>query len=98
MQHKVSAFLFGMDGLLLDIERIVLDFFRQTYGSFGLSNIDHVYRCLGLRRADSRLVLERGLGHLLYLAQFVMAWETRIVSRLAHSVPVKPGRSCFCNN
>ena len=92
MQRKISAVLFDMDGLLLDTERIVLDCFRQTCAGFGLSGMDHVfYQCLGLRRADSRLVLERELGHLLDLAQFNAAWETRIVCRLAHDVPVKPG-------
>jgi HAD superfamily hydrolase (TIGR01509 family) len=54
--------------------------------------MDHVfYQCIGLRRADSRLVLERGLGHLVDLAEFDTSWETRIESRLADNVPVKPG-------
>ena len=65
MQRKISAVLFDMDGLLLDTERIVLDCFRQTCAGLGLSGMDHVfYQCLGSRRADSRLVLKRELGHL----------------------------------
>ena len=92
IQHKIYAVLFDMDGLLLDTEWSVLNCFRQTCSSFGLSVMDQVfYQCLGLGRADSRLVLERVLGHLLDSASFCTAWETRIVSRLAHKVPVKPG-------
>ena len=69
MQRKISAVLFDMDGLLLDTEQVVLDCFRQTCAGLGLSDMDHVfYQCIGLRRADSRLVLERGLGHLVDLA------------------------------
>ena len=92
MQRKISAVLFDMDGLLLDTEQVVLDCFRQTCAGLGLSDMDHVfYQCIGLRRADSRLVLERGLGHLVDLAEFDTSWETRIESRLADNVPVKPG-------
>ena len=92
MQRKISAVLFDMDGLLLDTEQVVLDCFRQTCAGLGLSDMDHVlYQCIGLRRADSRLVLERGLGHLVDLAEFDTSWERRIGSRLADNVPVKPG-------
>ena len=92
MQRKISAVLFDMDGLLLDTEQVVLDCFRQTCAGLGLSDMDHVlYQCIGLRRADSRLVLERGLGHLVDLAEFDTKWERRIESRLADNVPVKPG-------
>ena len=64
MPRKISAVLFDMDGLLLDTEQVVLDCFRQTCAGLGLSDMDHVlYQCIGLRRADSRLVLERATSY-----------------------------------
>ena len=68
MQRKISAVLSDLDGLLQDTDRTVLDCFSQTCASFGLSDMDHLfYQCFNLRRADSRLVLERRLPHLLDL-------------------------------
>jgi HAD superfamily hydrolase (TIGR01509 family) len=53
---------------------------------------EHVfYQCIGLRRSDSRLVLDRELGNLIDLERFDADWEHRIDARLSKLVPVKSG-------
>ena len=92
MTRNIAAVLFDMDGLLLDTERVVQECFRQACTVFGLGNKDDVfYQCIGLRRADSRLVLERELGLLVDLTKFDEAWEGEILRRLKREVPVKRG-------
>ena len=65
MKRDIYAVLFDMDGLLLDTESVVLECFREACTAQGLLDKEHVfYQCIGLRRADSRLVLDRELGNL----------------------------------
>ena len=92
MQIDIGAVLFDMDGLLLDTEQVVLECFREACTVHGLLKKEAVfYQCIGLRRADSRLVLDRELGHLVDLERFDIEWENRIEARLSKQVPVKSG-------
>jgi HAD superfamily hydrolase (TIGR01509 family) len=92
MKRDICAVLFDMDGLLLDTESVVLECFREACTAQGLVDKEHVfYQCIGLRRADSRLVLDRELGNLIDLDRFDADWEHRIDARLSKQVPVKSG-------
>jgi HAD superfamily hydrolase (TIGR01509 family) len=92
MKRDIYAVLFDMDGLLLDTESVVLECFREACTAQGLLDKEHVfYQCIGLRRADSRLVLDRELGNLIDLGRFDADWEHRIDARLSKQVPVKSG-------
>ena len=92
MKRDICAVLFDMDGLLLDTESVVLQCFREACTAQGLADKEHVfYQCIGLRRADSRLVLDRELGNLVDIGRFDTDWQLRIDARLSEQVPVKPG-------
>lgn len=76
MQYK--AVLFDMDRLLIDSERQFFKSFLQTCAEFDLSNMEQVfYDCIGLRSADSRIVLQKALGHLVDLTALNAAWGNR---------------------
>ncbi|XXK31703.1 HAD family hydrolase [Rhodobacteraceae bacterium nBUS_24] len=90
MHYK--AVLFDMDGLLLDSERQYLESFSQTCAQFDLSNMEQVfYDCIGLRSADSSIVLQKALGHLVDLAAFNAAWVEHAEQRRANNIPLKSG-------
>ena len=92
MKRDICAVLFDMDGLLLDTESVVLECFREACTAHGLVDKEYVfYQCIGLRRADSRLVLDRELGNLIDLGRFDADWQYRIDARLSKQVPVKSG-------
>ena len=91
MKRDIGAVLFDMDGLLLDTESVVLQCFREACTAQGLADKEHVfYQCIGLRCADSRLVLDRKLG-IFCLVRFDANWQHRIDARQSKQVPLKSG-------
>ena len=90
MHYK--AVLFDMDGLLLDSERQYLESFSQTCAQFDLPNMERVfYDCIGLSSADSSIVLQKSLGHLVDLVAFNAAWVEHAEQRRANNIPLKSG-------
>ena len=90
MQYK--AVLFDMDGLLIDSERQFFKSFLQTCAEFDLPNMEQVfYDCVGLRSADSSIVLQKALGHLVDLTAFNAAWVEHAEQQRAKNIPLKSG-------
>ena len=90
MQYK--AVLFDMDGLLIDSERQFFKSFLQTCAEFDLLNMEQVfYDCIGLRSADSSIVLQKALGHLVDLTAFNAAWFEHAEQQRAQNIPLKSG-------
>ena len=90
MKRDILAVLFDIDGLLLETESMSLVCFREARTALGLVDKEHVfYQCIGLRRADSRLVLDREFGNSIDLSRFDADWQHRIHARLSKQVSVK---------
>lgn len=68
MQRKISlkiedyeAFIFDMDGLLLDTERICWECFQKACGKFGLNADFNIYKlCLGRKADEGNKLLAEG--------------------------------------
>ena len=81
-----------MDGLLIDSERQFFKSFLQTCAKFDLPNMEQVfYDCIGLRSADSSIVLQKALGHLVDLTAFNAAWFEHAEQQRAQNIPLKSG-------
>ncbi|GHU04072.1 phosphorylated carbohydrates phosphatase [Spirochaetia bacterium] len=60
---KPAAVIFDMDGLMLDTERPVLDFWIKAAEKFGVTvTRDTVFRTIGINEAGSRVILEEACG------------------------------------
>lgn len=85
------AFLFDMDGLLLDTERLAKQAFDMIYREAGLAPDAALFRDLiGRPSKEGRRILDTGLPPALPLATFEPAWEAAYAEATRVTVPVRP--------
>lgn len=88
-----AAYLFDMDGLLLDTERLTLAAFLDCAEAFDLetAKMEPFFMSLvGISAARSDEMLLAFLGPDRDAARVVAMWRDRLAARLAEAVPVKP--------
>lgn len=78
METGYEAALFDMDGLLLDSERAYRDAFLETQDGFGLPRQpDLCLSCVGVRSAETDLILRTALPRAVPVPDFRAAWDAR---------------------
>lgn len=92
METGYEAALFDMDGLLLDSERAYRDAFLETQDGFGLPRQpDLCLSCVGVRSAETDLILRTALPRAVPVPDFRAAWDARVAARLSGPIPLRPG-------
>lgn len=91
METGYEAALFDMDGLLLDSERAYRDAFLETQDGFGLPRQpDLCLSCVGVRSAETDLILRTALPRAVPVPDFRAAWDARVAARLSGPIPLRP--------
>jgi len=91
--RRIEAVILDMDGLMFDTERLAVEGWRMAGGEFGIEMpYDLVLSTVGTNTADTREILERGLGRKIPFDEmrarrFVYLWD--VIDR--EGVPVKKG-------
>ncbi|HPE59635.1 MAG: HAD family phosphatase [Thiothrix sp.] len=91
--ESFAAFLFDMDGLLIDSERLALESFLESCTAFGLPEQHALFRrCIGVNAPATRCILHAALAHRIDFDAFMSDWNTRH-HRIqgAGPIPLKPG-------
>ena len=88
-----SGFLFDMDGLLLDSERLARDAFVTACAEFGWAvDLDVYHRCIGSTYARTREILTDHFGPEFPYEDVDTRWNEHYHARLAQGpVPLKTG-------
>ncbi|HPQ95567.1 MAG: HAD family phosphatase [Thiothrix sp.] len=88
-----AAFLFDMDGLLIDSERLALESFLASCTAFGLPDQSALFRrCIGVNAEATRTILHAALARQLDFDAFMNDWRTRHHQQHAtRPIPLKPG-------
>ncbi|PSW67405.1 phosphatase [Photobacterium leiognathi subsp. mandapamensis] len=90
---KFSAFIFDMDGLLLDTERVCMDVFKQTCKSFNLPYLETAYlNIIGRNESGVEEVLRASYGDTMDYPVFRKQWKQTYLNIVENqAIPVKNG-------
>ncbi|THH38696.1 HAD family phosphatase [Aliishimia ponticola] len=93
MLDRIDAFLFDMDGLLLDTERVFMELAVDLLDPFGFSRAEtegFFLTLVGSSSTHTQARLEAFLGDRLDPAAFYDTWYTHLKARLADGIPLRP--------
>ncbi|KPA51568.1 CbbY [Photobacterium leiognathi subsp. mandapamensis] len=90
---KFSAFIFDMDGLLLDTERVCMNVFKQTCQDFNLPYLETAYlNIIGRNEAGVEEVLCASYGDTMDYPVFRQQWKQTYLNIVENqAIPIKDG-------
>ncbi|KJF99265.1 CbbY [Photobacterium leiognathi] len=90
---KFSAFVFDMDGLLLDTERLCMNVFKQTCQDFNLPYLETAYlNIIGRNEAGVKEILCTSYGDAMDYPVFRQQWKQTYLNIVENqAIPVKDG-------
>jgi len=90
-QHE--AFIFDMDGLLLDTEKICWECFRKACSEFSYEPEFEIYKkCIGRKPEEGNLILKQGFDPFIPFNDAHIKWNEFYLNYIDHeTIPLKPG-------
>ncbi len=88
-----DAFIFDMDGLLIDTERICWECFIEACGKYGYNPEFGIYKnCIGRKVEEGDLILEEGFRDMIPYGSVKSEWNMLYRNRVENGyIPLKPG-------
>jgi HAD superfamily hydrolase (TIGR01509 family) len=100
LMEPYTAVIFDMDGLLLDTERIALEYFVKACRAFDFEpDIDVYVRCIGTNSAATRVILTEGYGPEFPYEAVQEVWTQNYQKAVRENpIPMKPGAEDLLNH
>ncbi|MFO7810724.1 MAG: HAD family phosphatase [Candidatus Delongbacteria bacterium] len=92
-----DAFIFDMDGLLFDTEKICWNCFKEICSGYGYDPDFEIYKkCIGRNTAEGNKLLEKGFGSFIPYAEANRKWNDLYISLIEkEAIPLKEGAHTF---